>query len=99
MGPFNGDRLEMPSSRADRQGWGAQGLRGDALGQMAAVRVHVHDPLLSVEQAAEFLGVSAYTVRQWARERRIPAIRLGRYWRFRQSSLDAWIEAQERAGR
>ena len=66
---------------------------------MTAIAAHAHDPLLSVEQAAEYLGVSAYTVRQWARERRIPAIRLGRYWRFRQSSLDAWIQAQERAGR
>jgi excisionase family DNA binding protein len=52
---------------------------------MTANLAHEHDVLLSVEQAAEFLGVSAYTVRQWARERRIPAIRLGRYWRFRQS--------------
>jgi excisionase family DNA binding protein len=66
---------------------------------MTANLAHEHDVLLSVEQAAEFLGVSAYTVRQWARERRIPAIRLGRYWRFRQSSLDAWIQAQERGGR
>lgn len=77
----------------------ARGVATDTLAPMSAIRTHVHDPLLSVEQAAEFLGVSAYTVRQWARERRIPAIRLGRYWRFRQSSLDAWIRAQERAGR
>jgi excisionase family DNA binding protein len=71
----------------------------DAAGSMTAIAAHSHDPLLSVEEAAEFLGVSPYTVRQWARERRIPAIRLGRYWRFRQSSLDAWIQAQERASR
>ena len=77
----------------------ARGVGKDAAAAMSAIRTHAHDPLLSVEQAAEFLGVSAYTVRQWARERRIPAIRLGRYWRFRQSSLDAWIQAQERAGR
>jgi excisionase family DNA binding protein len=77
----------------------ARGVAKDAPGAMTAIRAHGHDPLLSVEQAAEFLGVSAYTVRQWARERRIPAIRLGRYWRFRQSSLDAWIQAHERTGR
>lgn len=77
----------------------ARTVAKDTAGAMTALRAHAHDPLLSVEQAAEFLGVSAYTVRQWARERRIPAIRLGRYWRFRQSSLDAWIQAQERAGR
>jgi excisionase family DNA binding protein len=77
----------------------ACGVAKDATGAMTAILAHAHDPLLSVEQAAEFLGVSPYTVRQWASERRIPAIRLGRYWRFRQSSLDAWIQAQERTGR
>jgi excisionase family DNA binding protein len=55
---------------------------------------------MSVKEAAEVLQVSAYMVRQWARERRIPAIRMGdRYWRFRRSSLDAWIAEQERAAR
>ena len=58
------------------------------------------DRLMSVKEAAEVLQVSAYMVRQWARERRIPAIRMGdRYWRFRRSSLDAWIAEQERAAR
>jgi len=58
------------------------------------------DRLLSVNEAADLLQVSAYMVRQWARERKIPAIRLGeRYWRFRRSSLDAWLAEQERAAR
>jgi excisionase family DNA binding protein len=58
------------------------------------------DRLLPVGEAAELLGVSPYTVRQWARDRRIPAIRLGdRYWRFRRSSLAAWISEQERTAR
>lgn len=58
------------------------------------------DRLLSVDEAADKLQVSVYMVRQWARERKIPAIRLGaRYWRFRRSSLDAWIADQERAAR
>lgn len=57
------------------------------------------DCLLSPDEAAAMLGLSAYTVRQFARERRIPALRLGRYWRFRRSSLQAWIVEQERAAR
>lgn len=57
------------------------------------------DPLLDAEAAAEFLGISAYTVRQWAREREIPAVRLGRLWRFRESALAAWIEDKERPAR
>ena len=57
------------------------------------------DRLLSPDDAAQLLGLSAYTVRQLARERRIPAIRLGRYWRFRRSSLEQWITQQERTSR
>jgi excisionase family DNA binding protein len=57
------------------------------------------DRLLSVDEAADYLGVSAYTVRQWAREGKLPAIRLGRYWRFFESSLARWLDELERGAR
>ena len=59
----------------------------------------VADPLLDANDAAAVLKISAYTVRQRARRREIPAIRLGKFWRFRRSSLDAWIVEQERLQR
>ena len=57
------------------------------------------DRLLTVEEAAEYLGVSAYTMREWARQGKVPAVRLGRYWRFLESSLAGWLGAIERAAR
>ena len=58
------------------------------------------DRLLSVEEAADLLQISAYMVRQWAREAKIPAARIGgRYWRFRRSALLEWVEDQERPAR
>jgi excisionase family DNA binding protein len=59
----------------------------------------VRDHLLTAEEAAEYLGVSAYTVREWARQRKVPAVQLGRYWRFRESSLADWLGTKERAAR
>ena len=59
----------------------------------------VADPLLDANDAAAVLKISAYTVRQRARRREIPAIRLGKFWRFRRSSLDSWIADQERLQR
>jgi excisionase family DNA binding protein len=60
----------------------------------------VVDRLLSADEAAQLLGVSAYTVRQWARERRIPYVPLGpKLKRFRLASLLQWIEDHERAAR
>ncbi len=58
------------------------------------------DRLLSAEEAARLLGVSAYTIRQWARERRIPCVPLGpKLKRFRLASLLRWMEDQERAAK
>jgi excisionase family DNA binding protein len=50
------------------------------------------EPLLSDTQASELLGLHAKTVQRMARRGEIPAIRIGRYWRFRASELDAWLE-------
>lgn len=50
------------------------------------------EPLLSDAQAGELLGLHPKTVQRLARAGEIPAIRIGRYWRFRTSELDAWLE-------
>ena len=55
--------------------------------------------LLSPDEAGELLGISAWTARQWAKEQRIPALKLGKFWRFRRSSLIAWMAEQERGPR
>ncbi len=60
---------------------------------------HAPDPLLDPQQAADMLGISAWQVRKMARDRQLPAIRLGKYWRFRQSSLQDWVANRERAPR
>lgn len=59
----------------------------------------IHDPLLDPNEAATLLGLAPDTVRLWARQRRLPAVKLGKLWKFRESALRAWIESQERAAR
>ena len=54
------------------------------------------DHILTVEQLADMLIVPPYTVRQWAREGRLPALRLGKYWRFRESSIRQWLADEEK---
>lgn len=43
--------------------------------------------VLSVEQAAEFLAVSAWTVREQARNGIIPGKKVGKEWRFSRKAL------------
>ena len=52
--------------------------------------------LLTAEQVAERLGVSTQWVWAHARAGRIPHIRLGRYRRFREEAVEAWLVQLER---
>ncbi|MBN1582236.1 MAG: helix-turn-helix domain-containing protein [Anaerolineae bacterium] len=48
--------------------------------------------LLNIKKVAAFLGVSTATVYTWAQNGRLPAIKVGRSWRFRQSDLELWLD-------
>jgi excisionase family DNA binding protein len=49
------------------------------------------EPLLSAREAAKLLGVHEKTIQALARSGEIPCLRFGKYWKFRESSLDAWV--------
>lgn len=49
---------------------------------------------ISIEELSEYLGISAVTIRFWIRSGKdIPAVRIGRQWRFRIEEIDEWIES------
>lgn len=49
---------------------------------------------ISIEELSEYLGISAVTIRSWIRPGKdIPAVRIGRQWRFRIEEIDEWIES------
>lgn len=48
---------------------------------------------VSLEEIAEHLKVSTDTIHRWIRARRIPVHRVGRFWRFRVTEVDAWVVA------
>lgn len=50
--------------------------------------------ILDVDKAAEFLGVSTETIRILARNKRIPAGKIGRQWRFDQQDLIEFVRSQ-----
>ena len=57
------------------------------------------EPLIDAQGAARFLRLHPVTVREMAGRGDIPAMRIGRVWRFRASSLDAWVDSQLQWGR
>jgi excisionase family DNA binding protein len=52
--------------------------------------------LLTIEQVAEFLGVSTKTVRRLM-QRGLPSVRFGRLVRFEPRDLLRWVEARKEA--
>ena len=47
--------------------------------------------LLGVPEAARLLCIHPKTLQAMARAGSIPCVRMGKYWRFRASSLDVWV--------
>ena len=50
------------------------------------------DVLLNVKQVAQYLQLKESTIYSWAQDGKIPAIKIGRTWRFRRTDLDTWLE-------
>lgn len=53
----------------------------------------MEDRWLSVDEIAEYLGVSRDTVYNWINGREMPAHRIGRFWKFKRDEVDAWVRA------
>jgi excisionase family DNA binding protein len=49
---------------------------------------------LTTEDVLDYLHVNLRTVYRLIKAGRIPAIRVGRQWRFRKRDIDAWLETQ-----
>ena len=49
------------------------------------------DRWTSVEEIAEYLGVSKDTVYSWLTNKGMPGHKVGRFWKFKQADVDAWV--------
>lgn len=50
--------------------------------------------IMTIEEVAHYLRLKPQTIYKWAQEKRIPAAKLGKEWRFRRSVIDAWVDDQ-----
>jgi excisionase family DNA binding protein len=47
--------------------------------------------IMTLEEVAEYLKLTPQTIYTWAQEKRIPAAKLGKEWRFKKSIIDEWF--------
>jgi excisionase family DNA binding protein len=52
------------------------------------------DVFLTTEEVLEYLQVNLRTVYRLIKAGKIPAVRVGRQWRFRKGDIDQWLAAQ-----
>lgn len=56
------------------------------------------DKWISIEEAAEYLGVNKDTIRNWIKkDNGIPANKIGKQWKFKRSDLDDWVKSGKSA--
>ena len=53
---------------------------------------------INVFEADALLGVHVQTLRRLARQKRIPAFKVGKEWRFRREALVRWADEQHLEG-
>ena len=59
-----------------------------------ANRSHIGERLINLSEAAEFLHIDPDTLRSLTRQERVPAMKIGRQWRFDPAILREWIREQ-----
>ena len=55
------------------------------------------DNWIGIEEAANYLGVTKETIRNWIKKTDIPAHKIGKLWKFKASELDAWVKSGKSA--
>jgi excisionase family DNA binding protein len=45
----------------------------------------------SLEEVADFLGVSKDTIYRWISKKHMPATKIGRQWKFKLSEVEEWV--------
>jgi excisionase family DNA binding protein len=53
-------------------------------------------PMMTVEEVASYLKMKTVTIYKHAQQGKLPCFKVGASWRFKRSTIDKWIEDQEK---
>jgi excisionase family DNA binding protein len=51
----------------------------------------VENDIMTLEEVAAYLRLKPQTIYTWAQDKKIPAAKLGKEWRFKRSIVDEWF--------
>lgn len=58
-----------------------------------------NEKYISLDEAAEYLGIKPVTLRSWIRnpQNELPAHKISRFWKFKCSEIDTWVNSGKSA--
>ena len=56
----------------------------------------MNDRYLSVAEICTYLGIKRDTVYKWISEKKLPAHRIGKLWKFKISEVDEWVRNENK---
>ncbi len=56
------------------------------------MNLEITDRWLSVQEIAQYLGISKETVYRWVEAKKIPAHKIGKQWKFQVSEVNHWVK-------
>jgi len=51
----------------------------------------MENDIMTLEEVASYLRLKPQTIYTWAQDKKIPAAKLGKEWRFKKSIVDEWF--------
>jgi excisionase family DNA binding protein len=81
------------------------GFESRASSAPSSARNGAGDPSLGIErlltskEASEVLKIHPKVLERMAKRCEVPALKVGKFWRYRASTLDAWINSRLQSGR
>jgi excisionase family DNA binding protein len=51
----------------------------------------MENDIMTLEEVAAYLRLKPQTIYTWAQDKKIPAAKLGKEWRFKKSIVDEWF--------
>ena len=55
----------------------------------------ISEKLMTLEEVAEYLRLSIHTIYKMAQNRKIPALKAGKQWRFKKEKIEKWLKEYE----
>jgi excisionase family DNA binding protein len=53
----------------------------------------IESEIMTLEEVAKYLKMKPQTIYTWAQDKKIPAAKIGKEWRFKRAVIDKWFDS------